>query len=468
MSSTTTDRHLEAVPPDDTPPGASDFDRTPPHDLAAERLVLGAMMLSADAIADVTDHIGPDDYYQPRHADLHQRILAAYSRGLPTDWQAIGATIAGDAAAARMYANGTYLHTLVSETPTAASAGYYAGIIAERAQRRRLIEAGQSIIQLAYTDELSTPTQLGDRAGGFLYSAVDEHITTDLTAIGDLVKPTIDAIDEAGRSSGLRGVPTGFYDLDRMLHGLHGGQLVIIAGRPGMGKSVLTTDIARHISLRHRLPGAVFNLEMSHSEMMMRIVAAEARIPHHDIVSGRLTEQQWVTLARTTGDIGDAPLYVDDTADLGLTDIRAKARRLAQRAGIRYLAVDYLQLMRPTDNGGRRRVESREREVAEMSRGLKVLAKELDIPVIAVSQLNRGPEQRMDKTPHLSDLRESGGLENDADVVIFVHRPEYYERGECARAGEADLIVAKNRSGPSDTVVVAAQMHFQRFADMAV
>jgi replicative DNA helicase len=464
---TSTDRHLEAVPPGTPPSGPGDFDRTPPHDDGAERIVLGAMMLSADAVADVTDQLTADDFYQPRHAELYRRILAAYSRGEPCDPQALAAGMVTDTTLMRLFQNGVYLFTLIESVPTAAHATWHARVIAERAQRRRLLEAATRIQQMAYTDELSSPTQLADRASSALYAATDEHLTSDLMSVGDLVDSTIAAVEEAGRNTGLRGLSTGLTDLDRLLNGLHNGQLIIVAGRPAMGKSIEVTDIARHVALRHRLPVALFNLEMSRDELMLRIVSAEARIAHRDLVAGRLDDTAWATMAKTLGDIADAPLYIDDTADMGLSDIRAKARRLAQRAGIRLLIVDYLQLLRPADSGGRRRPDSREREVAEMSRGLKVLAKELDIPVIAVAQLNRGPEQRTDKTPYLSDLRESGSLENDADVVILVHRPDYYDN-ESPRAGEVDLIVAKNRSGPSDTITACAQMHLQRFVDMAV
>jgi replicative DNA helicase len=247
-----------------------------------------------------------------------------------------------------------------------------------------------------------------------------------------------------------------------LTNGLHPGQLVIVAGRPSLGKSALAVDFLRSAAIKHGLPSCIFSLEMGRNEITMRLLSAESRVPLHSMRSGTMTDQDWTRLARRMGEVSSAPLFIDDSPNMSLMEIRAKCRRLKQRHDLRLVIVDYLQLM-----SSPRRVENRQQEVSEFSRSLKLLAKELDVPVVALSQLNRGPEQRADKKPQLSDLRESGSLEQDADVVILLHREDAYER-ESPRAGEADLIVAKHRNGPTATVTVAFQGHYSRFVDMAV
>jgi replicative DNA helicase len=256
-------------------------------------------------------------------------------------------------------------------------------------------------------------------------------------------------------------VPTGFADLDQLTNGLHGGQLIVLAGRPAMGKSTLGLDFCRAASIKHRLTSVIFSLEMSRNEITMRLLSAEARVALHHMRSGPMSDDDWTRLARTMSTVSEAPLYIDDSPNMSMMEIRAKCRRLKQRGDLRLVVIDYLQLM-----SSGKRVESRQQEVAEFSRSLKLLAKELDVPVVALSQLNRGPEQRTDKRPQLSDLRESGAIEQDADMVILLHRDDAYER-ESPRAGEADLILAKHRNGPTSNVVVAFQGHYSRFVDMA-
>jgi replicative DNA helicase len=257
------------------------------------------------------------------------------------------------------------------------------------------------------------------------------------------------------------GVPTGFTELDKLTNGLHPGQLIIVAARPAIGKSTLGVDIARAASIKHGLASVIFSLEMSRNEIVMRLLSAEAQVPLHHMRSGTMSDADWGKLASKMGVVSEAPLFIDDSPNMTLMEIRAKCRRLKQRHDLRLVIVDYLQLM----TSGKR-VESRQQEVSEFSRSLKLLAKELGVPVIAISQLNRGPEQRVDKKPMLSDLRESGSLEQDADMVVLLHREDAYER-ESPRAGEADFIVAKHRNGPTQTVTVAFQGHYSRFVDMA-
>jgi len=447
------------------PSGDPQFDRTPPQDVAAEQCVLGGMLLSKDAIADVVEVLKGHDFYRPNHSTIFDAILDLYGRGEPADPITVAAALADSGALARL-GGASYLHDLISTVPTAANAAYYAKIVCERAVLRRLVEAGTRIVQLGYGSATGGGRDVDDvvdLAQQAIYDVTERRVSEDFAVLAEMLQPTLDEIEAVGSQGGvMTGVPTGFTDLDRLLNGLHAGQLVIVAGRPGLGKSTAAMDFARTASVRNNLASAIFSLEMSKVEIVMRLLAAEARVPLHVLRSGQLSDDDWTKLARRMGEISEAPLYVDDTPNMNLMEIRAKARRLKQRHDLKLIVVDYLQLM-----SSPKRVESRQQEVAEMSRGLKLLAKEVECPVVAVSQLNRGPEQRNDKRPQLSDLRESGSIEQDADVVILLHRDDYYDK-ESPRAGEADFIVAKHRNGPTDTITVAAQLHFSRFVDMAV
>jgi replicative DNA helicase len=450
-------RSVSAQPP-------SDLDRTPPQDVAAEQSVLGGMLLSKDAIADVVELLRVTDFYRPAHATIFDIILDLYARGEPADPVTVAAALADRGDLMRI-GGAPYLHTLISLVPTAANAAYYARIVAERAVLRRLVEAGTRIVQLGYGAARQGGSDVDgvvDRAQQAIYDVTERRTSLDYTPLGDLLQPAMDEIETIGAHGGvMSGVPTGFTDLDNLTNGLHPGQLIVVAARPGLGKSTMSLDVVRSAAIKNSLPAVIFSLEMSKIEITMRLLSAEARVPLHHLRSGRLSEDEWTKLARRIGEVSEAPLFIDDSPNMTMMEIRAKARRLKQQHDLRLIVLDYLQLM-----GSSRRVESRQQEVAELSRGLKLLAKELDVPVIAVSQLNRGPEQRTDKRPQLADLRESGSIEQDSDMVILLHRDDYYEK-ESARAGEADFIVAKHRNGPTDVITVAFQGHFSRFVDMS-
>ncbi|MCK1806004.1 replicative DNA helicase [Micromonospora sp. R42106] len=433
--------------------------------MAAEQCVLGGMLLSKDAIADVVEILKTNDFYRPVHATIFDAILDIYGRGEPADPITVAAALADSGDLARI-GGAPYLHTLIASVPTAANAAYYARIVGERAVLRRLVEAGTRIVQLGYGTGPSGSRDVDDivdLAQQAVYEITEKRVSEDFAVLADMLQPTLDEIEAVGAQGGvMTGVPTGFTDLDRLLNGLHAGQLIIVAGRPGLGKSTASMDFARNAAIRANQASAIFSLEMSKVEIVMRLLSAEARVPLHVLRSGQLSDDDWTKLARCMGEISEAPLFVDDTPSMNLMEIRAKARRLKQKHDLKLIVVDYLQLMTSP-----KRTESRQQEVADLSRGLKLLAKEVECPVIAVSQLNRGPEQRTDKRPQLSDLRESGSIEQDADVVILLHRDDYYDK-ESPRAGEADFIVAKHRNGPTDTVTVAAQLHLSRFVDMAI
>ncbi|OLF18276.1 replicative DNA helicase [Actinophytocola xanthii] len=451
---------------DDRPPaavsGEGALDRQPPQDLAAEQSVLGGMMLSKDAIADVVEVLRPGDFYRPAHQLVYDCVLDLYGRGEPADAITVAAELERRGEIRRM-GGAPYLHTLIATVPTAANAGYYAEIVAEKAILRRLVEAGTRIVQLGYAGaEGADVNEIVDRAQSSIYEVTERRMSEDYVSLEELLQPTMDEIDAiASRGGSSLGVPTGFEDLDAVTNGLHPGQMIIVAARPGIGKSTLGLDFTRSCSVKHGMTSVIFSLEMSRTEIVMRMLSAEAKIRLADMRGGRMTDDDWTRLARRMSEVSEAPLFVDDSPNMTMMEIRAKARRLKQRHDLKLIVVDYMQLM----TSGKR-VESRQQEVSEFSRQLKLLAKELEVPVVAISQLNRGPEQRTDKRPMLADLRESGSLEQDADMVILIHRPDAWERDD-PRAGEADLILAKHRAGPTTTVTVAHQLHYSRFADLA-
>ena len=437
--------------------GGTEFERTPPQDLIAEQGVLGGMLLSKDAIADVVEIIRDRDFYRPAHELIYDAIVDLYGRGEPVDPVTVSAELTkrGDIARA---GGAPYLHTLISSVPTAANAGYYAKIVRERAILRRLVEAGTKIVQLGYASEGEVDDAV-DQAQAEVYSVTERRANEDYVQLSTLLPAALDEIEKISQGVMGEGVKTGFKELDSLTNGLHPGNMIVLAARPAVGKSTLGLDIARYASIHKGDTSVIFSLEMSRSEITMRMLSAEARGALNNIRAGTLNDEEWARLARRMGEISEAPLFIDDSPNLSLMEIRAKARRLKQRHDLKLIVIDYLQLM----TSGKR-VENRQQEVSEFSRQLKLLAKELNVPIIAISQLNRSPEQRSDKKPMLSDLRESGSIEQDADVVILLHRDDLYDNQN--RSGEADLIVAKHRNGPTRTITVSAQLHFARFVDM--
>jgi replicative DNA helicase len=417
------------------------------------------MLLSKDAVADVIESLRGADFYVPKHELIFEAILNLYSHGEPTDVITVTDELikTGDLQRA---GGADYLHTLTSIVPTAANAGYYASIVSERALLRRLVEAGTRIVQMGYSGQ-GEALDLVNTAQAEIYGVTGTEASEDYVPLTVAVDAAVDEIEAArGRDGQMTGIPTGFRELDDLTNGLHPGQMIVVAARPAMGKSTLALDFARAAAIKHNLPAIFFSLEMGRSEIAMRLLAAEGAIPLQNMRKGTLDSRDWTTVAATRGRINDAPLYIDDSPNMTLVEIRAKCRRLKQRVGLKMVVIDYLQLM-----SSGKRVESRQQEVSEFSRALKLLAKELQVPVIALSQLNRGPEQRQDKRPQVSDLRESGSIEQDADMVILLHRESVYDAD--SRPGEADLIVAKHRNGPTATIEIAFQGHFSRFADMA-
>ena len=435
------------------------FDRVPPHDDDAEMAVLGGMLMSKDAIGEVSQMIDVADFYQPKHQTIYEAIITLFSASQPVDAVLVANELLKSGDLEKI--GGTdYLHSLVASVPTAANATYYAEIVHQRAILRNVIAAGTKIAQLGYSAEGSQAEDIVNMAQAEVYEMSSGKVRQDYEAIGPVVHDTLEQLDKLQNGYAERGVPTGFKSIDDVTQGLQPGQMVVVAGRPAMGKSTLGIDFARAAALHNNLTTVVFSLEMSKTELAQRIISAETDIP---LVALRraddITPERWNTLNTFWSKLQEAPLFLDDSPNMSLMEIRAKCRRLKQTNDLKLVVIDYLQLM----TSGKR-VESRQQEVSDFSPALKLLAKELEVPVVALSQLNRGPEMRNDKKPMLSDLRESGSIEQDADAVFLVHRPDFYDKED--RPGEADIILAKHRNGPTDTFQLAFLGEKSKFKDM--
>lgn len=446
---------LSALP--DAPP---ELDRTPPQDLAAEQSVLGAMMMSKDAISDVVETLRGSDFYRPAHETIFDAILTLYGRGEPADPITVAGEL-GRRGELNKIGGPVYLHDLLASISIAANASYYAQLVREKAILRRLVNASIRIAQLGYQGQ-GEVEQIVDEAQQTLFEVTEKRASEDYKSLSELMQPTFDEIESIENSGdALSGVPTGFQRLDKLTNGLHPGQMIIVAARPGIGKSTFALDVCRAAAIKHNLPAAFFSLEMSRTEIVMKVLSAESGVSLGRIRGGKMDESDWQRITDKSGQIGEAPFFIDDSPNLTMMEIRAKARRLKQKHDLQLLVVDYLQLM----TSGKK-VESRQLEVSEFSRQIKLLAKELEIPVVALSQLSRNVEQRKDGVPQLSDLRESGSLEQDADIVIMLHRPEAYNPNPTdEERGVAAFHVLKHRNGETGKIEALFQGHYSRFTD---
>jgi len=433
-------------------------DRVPPHNLEAEESVLGAMMLSAEAIADVVEVVRPEDFYKSANGKIFDTLRAVYARGDPVD-----AITAVEELRRRDLLEDVgghlYIHELVEQVPTPAAAGNYARIVAQDALMRRLIQAAADIMAMGYSAP-EDPERVADQAEQRIFEVARHDEKDQVASLRQLVDQAMTDLEHIqNRESAFAGLPTGFRDVDELLSGLQSGNLIMLAARPGVGKSSLATNVARNVAVESRVPVAMFSLEMSRWEIGMRLLCAEAGVAWDRIRGRRVGADDWSRIVQAAEVLHDAPLSIVDSGNVTIVDIRAKARRLsARKQGLGLIIVDYLQLM-----SHHRRVDNRQQEIAEISRSLKLLAKELAIPVLAVSQLNRDPERRQDKRPQLSDLRESGSLEQDADVVMFIHRDDSSPDSK----GLAELIVAKHRNGPTDSLRLTFLPHLTQFRNFA-
>ncbi len=418
------------------------------------------MMLSKDAMADVIEVVRANDFYRPAHEMVFDTATKLYNSGDPVDALTVGSELQRAGNLARI-GGAEYLHTLISIVPSAASAGYYARLVREQSILRKLVEAGTRIANMGYDADGAEVDEVVDSAQSEIFAVTERRNSEDFLPIGDVMERTLEEIDAASARDGkMLGIPTGFRQLDDLTGGFQAGQMIVLAARPAIGKSTLGLDIARSASIAHGKASVIFSLEMSREEITKRMLSAEAGVKLTKLTKGPMGPNDWEQLASTAARIAKAPLFIDDSPNMSLMEIRAKCRRLKQQHDLQLVVVDYLQLM-----SSGRKVESRQQEVSEFSRALKLLAKEIQVPVIAISQLNRGAEQRTEKRPMLSDMRESGAIEQDADIVILLHRDDAYDRDN--RPGEADFIVAKHRSGPTDTIAVAFKKDYAHFADMA-
>ncbi len=434
-------------------------ERMLPNDMLAEQSALGGMLLSQEACAEVFESVKGSDFYAPKHELIFEAVATLFGKGEPIDVITVTDELMKQGNLVKA-GSADYLHTLTSIVPTAANAAFYAKIVQEKATLRRLVEVGTKIAQLGYANE-GDVEDLVNEAQERVYQVGGASVTEDYVGLSTSIEAAINEIESAQKRGGdMVGVPTGFIELDDLTHGFHPGQLIIVAARPAVGKSTIALDFARHAAVKANKPTIFFSLEMGRAEIAMRLLSAESNIHLQSMRKGNIGDTEWARLAQVRGQINDAPLYIDDSPNLTLVEIRAKCRRLAQRVGLKMIVIDYIQLM----TSGKK-VESRQQEVSEFSRALKLLAKELQVPVVALSQLNRQAEQTKDKKPEISHLRESGSLEQDADVVILLHREGIGERDH-PRAAEADIILAKQRSGPTGTVTVAFQGQYSRFMNM--
>ncbi|MEE8410836.1 MAG: replicative DNA helicase [Myxococcota bacterium] len=434
--------------------------RVPPQDTDAERSVLGAMLLDRQAMLEAIEVLDQDDFYRPAHAKIFEAITNLFERNEPVDEVTVAAELK-TLGHLESVGGRAGLSLITESVPTAANAVHYSRIVRSRALTRRLISASTMIATSGYEASADIEMLLDD-AEAKIFEITRDREHKGFVPIKEVVKDAFKRIEKLyERKESITGIGTGFVDLDRITSGLQPSDLIIVAGRPSMGKTALALNIAQNAAIRHQQPVAVFSLEMSKDQLVTRMLCSEGRIDGHRLRGGFLKESDWPRLARAAGSLAEAPIYIDDTGALSILEMRAKARRLQAEKGLALIIVDYLQLMR-----GRAGSDGREREISEISRGLKALAKELAVPVMALSQLNRALEQRTDKRPMLSDLRESGAIEQDADVICFVYRDEYYNP-ESEDKGLTELIIGKQRNGPTGTVMLKFFSEFVRFENLA-
>lgn len=436
------------------------LEKIPPQNLEAEMAVLGSMLMSEDAIAEAIEFIDESLLYKDEHRKIFSAIINLYSENKAVDLVTLVEKLKkrGDL---EEVGGPAYLTTLTTVVPTAANIGYYAKIVKEKAILRNLIDTATQIVAESYDSQEDADTLL-DRAEKLIFDIASSKIKSRAYSLKEIIKDSIETIEKFYQHKAhVTGVPTGFVDLDIMTAGLHPSELVVVAGRPSMGKSALVGCIAEHVSVVEKLPVAFFSLEMSKEQLVQRMLCSHARVELQKARSGFLTQSDWPKLTNAAGKLSEAPLFIDDAAGLSALELRAKARRLKSRHDIRLIILDYLQLMQ-----GSTRAENRQQEISDISRSLKALAKELGVPIISVSQLSRAPERREDNKPRLSDLRESGAIEQDADVVILLFREEYYNPEESNR-GVAEVIIAKQRNGPVGSQYLSFLKEYTRFENLS-
>jgi replicative DNA helicase len=443
--------------------------KIPPQNLEAEQSVIGGILLENEAISKVLEILIPDDFYRESHRKIFHSMIQLFEKNEPIDLITLTNQLKG-ANQLEAIGGSVYLSSLVDSIPTAANITYYARIVKEKAILRRLIATATEIVSRGYENEGDVEDLL-DQAEKNIFQITESQIKPSFFKIKSLLKESFKTIEKLYESQEIvTGVPSGFTEIDKLTSGFQPSDLIIIAGRPSMGKTAFCLNIAQHIAIEKNVPVALFSLEMSKEQLVLRMLCSEARVDAHRVRGGFLGETDWPKLTRAAGTLSEAPIFIDDTPALSVLELRAKARRIMAEHSLGVVMVDYLQLMRGRGYSGRGRggTESREQEISDISRSLKALAKELHIPVIALSQLNRRVEERQNKRPQLADLRESGAIEQDADVIAFIYRDEVYDRSEDNQnKGIAEVIIGKQRNGPVGDVKLAFIDKYASFENLA-
>ncbi|PRX31826.1 replicative DNA helicase [Orenia metallireducens] len=437
-----------------------EMDRVPPNSIDAEKSTLGSMLLDRDAIAKVIEILKPKDFYREAHTIIFNAINRLFDKGEPVDLVTVSEEL-NETGHLEAVGGASYITSLVNSVPTAANVEHYAKIVEEKAILRRLIKTADQIAQLGYKGDQEIDNIL-DQSEQLVFNLSQRRTVQTFDGIKDILMDTFDNLEKLYNNKGdVTGIATGFRDLDKMTSGLQPSDLFILAARPSMGKTALALNIAQHAAVNEKKSVAIFSLEMSKSQLVQRMLCSEAQVDSHRLRTGFLNENDWRRISQGAGRLGESKIFIDDTPGITVMEMRAKARRIQAEHGLDLILIDYLQLM--TGGSGS---ESRQQEVSDISRSLKGLARELSVPVVSLSQLSRAVEQRNDKRPQLSDLRSSGSIEQDADVVAFIYRDDYYNP-DSERAGITEIIIGKQRNGPVGTVELAFQKEYTKFVDLS-
>lgn len=434
-------------------------DRLPPQNIEAEEAILGGILLDPEAISRVSDRLAPEAFYISAHKSIYQAALKLHSQGKPTDLLSLAAWLADNDLLARIGGK-SKLAQLVDRTVSAVNIDALAALVMDKYLRRKLIQSGNEIVQLGYETEKEIATVL-DQSEQKIFSITQERPQQGLSPLSDTLIHTFQDIESRHQGIALPGLPCGFYDLDAMTGGFQRSDLLIVAGRPSMGKTSFALGLAHNVAAFHKLPVAIFSLEMSKEQLVQRLLTSEAGIESNRLRAGRVTQTEWEPLSHAIATLSEMPIFIDDTPNITVTEMRSQARRLqAEQGGMGLILLDYLQLMEGSGS------DNRVQELSKITRSLKGLARELNVPIIALSQLSRGVEARTNKRPMMSDLRESGSIEQDADIVIMLYRDDYYNNDTPDR-GIAEVIITKHRNGPTGTVKLLFDPQFTRFRNLA-
>ncbi len=435
--------------------------KLPPQNLEAEESVLGSLLLDKNAILKTIEILRPEDFYSDINGSIYASIVDLFEKRVPTDLVTLTESL-GKQKKLKAMGGASYLSSLVNKVPAAIHVEYYANIVRQKSILRKMIEGAERIAEIAYDEEREIAESL-DEAEQLIFNIAQKNIRSDFSEMKEILSDTFDRIDELHKNKGaLAGVSTGFTDLDQMLGGMQRSDLIILAARPSMGKTSMVLNIAQNVATKMKVPVGIFSLEMSKEQLVDRMLCSEASIDLRRLRTGLLEKEDFNRISDAMGVLGEAPMFIDDTPGINILEMRAKARRLQAESGLGLIVVDYLQLM----SGYSRRQENRVQEISEISRALKGLGRELNVPVLACSQLSRAVETRNPKIPQLSDLRESGSIEQDADVVMFIYREDYYNP-ETGRQNIADIIVAKHRNGPTGKIELVFKKEQTKFGNLA-